>query len=175
MMQSTISARHRTSLVATTLLGAAVLSSQVTVASADTDAASRNKQIVTDAFNRWTAGGTTFFTDLIAPDVVWTIEGSGPNAGVHRGRDSLMERAVRPLASRMAEPLKPQSVRVWADGDHVIVNWEGAGRVRDGQIYSNRYAWIMRMQDGRAAEVTAFLDLPRFDDVLQRIPDSPAK
>ncbi|MHC2636511.1 ketosteroid isomerase-like protein [Bradyrhizobium liaoningense] len=32
----------------------------------------------------------------------------------------------------------------------------------------------MRMQDGKAAEVTAYLDLVPYDDVLRRIP-SPAR
>lgn len=52
----------------------------------------------------------------------------------------------------------------------MIVNWEGAGTAQDGQPYANSYAWILRMQDGQAVEVTAFLDLVPYDDVLRRIP-----
>lgn len=121
MMRLPISTYMRAGLVTVAML----VNSLLSPAMASEGTAVRNKEIVTDAFNRWAAGGTTFFTDLLAPDVVWTIEGSGPNAGVHRGRDQLIERAARPLAMRMSEPLKPLSVRVWADGEHVIVNWEG--------------------------------------------------
>lgn len=133
-----------------------------------------NRQIVDDAFRRWAAGGNGFFDAVLSSDVVWTIEGSGPHAGTIHGRDALIQRAVRPLAARMASPLRPLRWQVWADGDRVIVRWEGAGVARDGLPYRNRYAWILRMRDGRATEVSAFLDLPAYADLLQRIPEHPA-
>jgi len=165
-----ISHRFRAALVGWTVIAMTALWPQMTLASAGADIAARNKRVVTEAFDRWAAGGTTFFNDLLALDVVWTIEGSGPNAVAHRGRNALMERAVQPLAVRLSAPLKPVSKRIWADGDHVIVHWEGTAPVRDGQTYTNRYVWIMRMQDGKATEVHAFLDLAKFDDVLRRVP-----
>lgn len=164
-----ISGRFRLALVGWTVLAMTALWPHLASASGNRDITTRNKQVVTEAFERWAAGGTTFFTDLLAPEVVWTVEGSGPNAGTHRGRDALMDRAVRPLAARLSEPIKPVSTRIWADGDHVIVNWDGVARARDGLAYTNRYVWIMRMQDGKAIEVNAFLDLARFDDVLRRV------
>lgn len=164
-----ISHRFRAALVGWTVLAMTALWPHMAMASGSADTSERNRRVVTEAFDRWAAGGTTFFTDLLAPDVVWTVEGSGPNAGTHRGRDALMERAVRPLAARLSEPIKPVSTRIWADGDHVIVNWDGVARARDGVPYTNRYVWIMRMQDGKAIEVNAFLDLARFDDVLRRV------
>ncbi len=133
-------------------------------------ATERNKLSVAQAFDRWAAGGTSFFEDVLAPDALWVIEGSGPSAGTYRGRDAFLERAVRPFAGRLTEPVRPTMRRVWADGDHVIVHWEGDGVARDLKPYKNRYAWIFRMQDGKAVEVNAFLDLPAYDDVLRRVP-----
>ncbi|WP_407526196.1 nuclear transport factor 2 family protein [Methylobacterium oryzisoli] len=134
------------------------------------DRTERNKRIVAEAFDRWAAGGTTFFTDVLSPDVVWVIEGSGPSAGTFRGRDTLLD-LVRPFAARLSQPIRPTMRRVWGDGDHVIVHWQGEGVARDSLPYRNRYAWILRMQDGKAVEVNAFLDLAAFDDVLRRVPD----
>lgn len=130
----------------------------------------RNKQTIADAFDRWAAGGGQFFNEVLAPDAVWTIEGSGPSAGEFRGRDLFLQRAVRPFAGRMSVPVRPIAKRLWAEGNHVIVNWEGEGVARDGAPYRNSYAWIFRMKDGKAVEVTAFLDLAPYDDVLRRIP-----
>lgn len=151
-------------------LVAGVAVSPVAMASPEPEAEARNRQVVTEAFDRWQAGGTTFFTDLLSPDVIWTIEGSGPSAGRFEGRERFVERAVRPFVSRLSSPIRPVSTTIWADGDHVIVNWEGVGTAQDGQPYANSYAWILRMQDGQAVEVTAFLDLVPYDDVLRRIP-----
>lgn len=142
------------------------------LAQADANAAveARNKQAVSEAFDRWAAGGNTFFRDILTPDVVWTIKGSGPSAGTHRGVDAFVGNAVQPFAARLSEPVRPVSKQVWADGDHVIIQWDGTGVARDGQPYRNSYAWIFRMRDGKAYEVSAYLDLPAYDDVLQRIP-----
>lgn len=153
------------------MLAAAALATPATASTdTDTDTEAKNRQFITQAFERWAAGGTTFFTDVLAPEVVWTIEGSGPSAVVYRGRDQLLA-MVRPFAVRLAEPIRPVSKQIWADGDHVIVNWSGTGRAKDGQPYANDYVWIFRMQEGRAVEVTAFLDLAPFDDVIRRIPE----
>lgn len=172
MMKSSISRHVRAGTFALAMLAGAALVSPA-MASQDTSVEAQNRQFITQAFDRWSAGGTTFFTDVLAPDAVWTIEGSGPSAGVYRGRDQLLA-MVRPFAVRLAEPIRPVSKQVWADGDHVIVNWSGTGRAKDGQPYANDYVWIFRMQDGQAVEVIAFLDLAPFDDVIRRIPEPKA-
>lgn len=138
-------------------------------ADASSDVEARNKQAVIEAFDRWGAGGTTFFRDMVAPDVVWTIKGSGPSAGVYRGLDTFLSKAVQPFVSRLSTTVRPVSKQVWADGDYVIIQWEGTGEARDGQPYVNSYVWIFHMRDGKAYEVLAYLDLPAYDDVLQRI------
>lgn len=129
-----------------------------------------NKAIVAAAFERWAAGGSNFFNEVLSPNVVWSIQGSGPSAGTYRGLDDLITRAVRPLTTRLSTPIRPTAKQIWADGDHVIVNWQGEATARDGKPYRNDYAWIMRMEQGRAVQVTAFLDLQAYDDVLRRIP-----
>lgn len=147
-----------------------LLTEAAATAAQETAAESRNREIVVAAFDRWAAGGSDFFNEMLAPEVVWTIEGSGPSAGAYQGREDFMARAVRPFASRMSTPVRPVSKRIWADGDHVIINWAGEGTARDGRPYRNRYVWIFRMQGAKAVEVQAFLDLTAYEDVLRRIP-----
>ncbi|MHC9085563.1 nuclear transport factor 2 family protein [Luteimonas sp. RIT-PG2_3] len=140
----------------------------------DTDAQPLyNKQRVSEAFDRWAGGGSDVFGKLLSPDVVWTIAGSGTTAGVYRGLDDFNTRAVQPFVSRLRTPLRPIATQVWADGDHVIIHWTGEAVARDGQRYRNDYAWIFRMQGGQAVEVTAFLDLAPYEDVIRRIPGAP--
>lgn len=133
-------------------------------------AESRNREIVASAFDRWAAGGTGFFQEMLSPDVVWTIAGSGPVAGTYRGREAFLARAAAPLARRLASPIKPVVRNIWADGDHVIVHWDGSATARDGEPYRNSYLWVFRMQGGKVAEATAFLDLAAYDAVIRRIP-----
>ncbi|CAA9524190.1 MAG: Secreted protein [uncultured Sphingomonadaceae bacterium] len=130
----------------------------------------RNERIVGRAFARWAAGGTGFFEELLSPDIVWTIKGSGPSAGVFRGRREFLDRAVRPFAARLSRPIRPTVRGIWSEDDRIVVHWDGEGTARDGRPYRNSYVWIFRMRDGRAVEATAFLDLAPYDDVLRRIP-----
>jgi ketosteroid isomerase-like protein len=163
----------KTGVVASLLLAAALAatpSAARSALSAQQSVSETNRQIVDRAFDRWTAGGSDFFTEVLSPDVIWTIEGSGPSAGVHRGLKDFTTRAVEPFVSRLAEPVRPVAHTVWADGDHVIVRWEGRAVARDGQPYQNDYVWIFRLVDGKAVEVTAFLDLAPYDDILRRVP-----
>jgi len=132
----------------------------------------QNKRTVEAAFARWAAGGTGFFQEMLSPDVVWTIEGSGPSAGIFRGREALL-RAIAPFTRRLAVPVRPVAYRVWADGDHVIIHWTGEATALDGRAYRNSYAWILRMDGGRAVEVNAFLDLAPYDAVIARVPMPP--
>ncbi len=148
----------------------ALLACFLPTASANVERSADNKTFVAAAFDRWAAGGSDFFNEVVAPDVVWTIEGSGRNSGNYRGRDDLMARAVRPLTVRLKTPIRPVSKQLWADGDHVIIHWKGEAVARDAKPYVNSYVWIFRMKEGRATEVTAFLDMPAYDDVLRRIP-----
>lgn len=129
-----------------------------------------NKEAVNKAFAAWAAGGQTFFDDMLAPDVVWTIKGSSPSAGVHRGKQALIDGAVKPLSTRLQRQIRPTIRNLWADGDHVIIEWDGEAVAKDGKTYRNSYVWIFRMQGGRATEVTAYLDLAAYDDVLRRVP-----
>ncbi|MDP2716423.1 nuclear transport factor 2 family protein [Rheinheimera sp.] len=134
----------------------------------------QNRQLVSQAFTDWADGGSSFFTDMLAPDVVWTIKGSGPAAGSYHGRDDFINRAVKPFTERMAGPLKPTVRDIWAQGNDVIIHWDGTGTAKDGLPYHNSYVWIFRMKGLQATEVIAFLDLSRYDELLNRVkPEAP--
>ncbi len=153
--------------IAATAIGC-IAATHVSAGSTTLDVEAQNKKVVTEAFDSWASGGTTFFQDVLHEDVVWTVRGSGPSAGEYRGMEDLLERAARPLAERLEVPLRPTSSEVWADGEHVIIFWEGEGRLQGGEPYRNTYAWIFEMRDGKAGAVDAFLDLDVFDRALGR-------
>ena len=166
------SARIARSVAAITL---GLVISTVSPAQAEESVTERNRHFIAEAFSKWARGGTTFFKDVLAPEVVWTIKGSGPTSGVYRGRDEFLKKAVAPFAERLASPLRPVVKDIWAERNDVIVHWDGTAVTADGKSYSNSYVWIFRMKDLRATEVTAFLDLVPYDDVLNRIKRAPAQ
>ncbi|RBK70319.1 nuclear transport factor 2 family protein, partial [Xanthomonas oryzae] len=101
---------RRSAIAAAALLVAAAFAGNVGATSKDTASADTcaeqplpacNKRIVEAVFAQWQAGGSGIFETLLSPDVVWTIAGSGPSAGTLRGRDALVDAAVRPLTKRL--------------------------------------------------------------------------
>jgi ketosteroid isomerase-like protein len=129
-------------------------------------AAADNKAIVIAAFDRWRAGGNVF-TGLLAPDVVWTIHGSGPVAGTYRSLQDFIDRASAPLVSRLAGPIVPEVHDVLADGDTVVIRFEGAATTTSGAPYRNQFVWIFRLREGLVVEAEAFLDLMAYQQVVE--------
>ncbi len=137
-----------------------------------TDTAETNKAVVRRAFEEW-ANGSTHFFDILDDEAKWTIAGSGPSAQTFHDRNAFLASGYGPIAERFATPMKPEVLGIYADGDEVIIRWDGASEMRGGQTYRNSYAWFFRMRNGKVIEATAFLDLPTYDAALDGKPLPP--
>ena len=79
---------------------------------------------------------------------------------------------LAPFAARFSagEPFCPVAIRsVYADGDTVIVVWDGRGVANDGTPYENSYVWVLQMRDGLVVDGTAFYDSIAFDELWTRV------
>ncbi|MDH7795038.1 MULTISPECIES: nuclear transport factor 2 family protein [unclassified Beijerinckia] len=131
----------------------------------DADATARNAAIVRQAFDSWVKGGNVF-AKLLAPDVTWTIHGSGPVARTYIGLKDFVERASAPLITRLATPLVPEVHDIWAVGDTVIIRFDASATTTSGAPYANQFVWIFRMTNGVVSEAQAFLDLVAYQKVV---------
>lgn len=153
-------------LLIVSALVATIGPAQANTAVPDTDIEARNQAIVREAFDKWRAGGN-IFAGLLAPDVVWTIHGSGPVAGTYRSVEDFIERASAPLISRLATPLMPEVHDIFADGNTVIIRFDGSATTTSGAPYRNQFVWIFRMEEGSVVEAEAFLDLAAYQNVVE--------
>jgi ketosteroid isomerase-like protein len=71
---------------------------------------------------------------------------------------AFLEQAVAPIGARLATPIAPEVRQVLAQGDAVVVLWDGMAARRDGGVYRNSYAWHLVFDGGRIVRATAFLD-----------------
>ena len=156
-------ARRMTRSASALLLASALLS--VPAHAQASDMAARNEAIVRQAFDKWAEGGNVF-AELLAPDVRWTIPGSGPVAGTYIGLKDFVERASAPLVSRLATPIVPTVRHIWAIGDTVIIRFDGSATTTSGAPYANQFVWIFRMSNGVVTEAEAFLDLAAYQEVV---------
>jgi uncharacterized protein len=135
----------------------------------DTEA---NREIIRAAFEAWREG-TAPIADVFAPEMVWRIEGHSLASREYRDKQQFVDEVLAPFGARFsaAQPFRPSTIRsVHADGDTVIVVWDGRGVANDGVPYENSYAWIMRMRDGKVVDGTAFYDSISFNDLWTRVP-----
>ncbi len=130
-----------------------------------------NRESIRRAFQAWQDGGGAI-ADIFDPDLVWRIEGHSLASREYTSSQEFIDEVLAPFGARFAagERFCPSHVRsIHADGDTVIVVWDGRGVANDGQPYENSYAWVMRLRDGKVVEGTAFYDSISFNDLWTRI------
>lgn len=149
-------------VAASQLFGAAPVLAASEVAATETS----NTAVVRSAFEAWAAQTGSVF-DILAPDVAWTIPGSGPVAGTYIGRQSFLQDASLPLVNRLATPIVPEVHHIWAADDRVIIRFDGTATTTSGAPYENQFVWIFRMEDGVVVEAEAFLDLIAYQNVVE--------
>lgn len=132
-----------------------------------------SKRLVEDAFAAWADGSGGVF-GLLSDDARWTITGTSSLAGTYTGRQQFLDRAVAPISARLSQPIRPTVRSVVAEGDSVVVLWDGHAVALDGQPYDNAYSWHLRVEGGSIVEVTAFFDSPTLTELLERVPAPPA-
>jgi uncharacterized protein len=130
-----------------------------------------NREIIRQAFDAWRQG-TGAVTAVFAPDMIWRIEGHSAASKEYGSKQQFIDEVLTPFGARFttSEPFRPVAIRsVYADGDTVIVVWDGRGIATDGQPYENSYVWIMRLNDGQVIDGTAFYDSISFNDLWARL------
>lgn len=125
-----------------------------------------NTALIEQAFENWKQGTGSVF-DLLAEESEWTVAGVSPVSGTYRSRDAFMKEAAVPINAKFATPLVPDVKHILAQGEHVVVLWDGTATAKDGRQYENSYAWHMRMQNGQITRVTAFLDTWRLVELME--------
>jgi uncharacterized protein len=141
----------------------------VDTTTADTET---HRETVRRAFRAW-QDGTVPITDLFAADMVWRIEGRSAASRGYGSRQEFVDEVLAPFGARFSagERFRPVEIRsIHADGDTVVVLWDGHGVANDGLPYDNSYAWFLRMRDGLVVDGTAFFDSTAFDDLWNRVP-----
>lgn len=138
-----------------------------TVAQADVE--EKNRRAVQAGFDNWRRAAAGGIFDLLASDTKWTIVGRSAVAGTYYSRRDFMDQVTLPFNSRLSTPLVPTVRAIYADGDMVIVLWDGAAIARDGKQYENSYSWFLKLRDGKIISATDFHDSIAFDDLWKRI------
>jgi uncharacterized protein len=128
-----------------------------TPTSSETTAA-LNKQVVLQAYAALKAGNVAGYFDRMASDVTVTYFGNHRFSRTFRGKGDIMENFVPPLLDRLAGPIKITVTNAIAEGDQVFVEAQGESRTKDGLDYNNLYGIVLKLKDGKIAEIREYMD-----------------
>ncbi|MGY1642262.1 nuclear transport factor 2 family protein [Geodermatophilus sp. SYSU D00703] len=126
-----------------------------------------NREVVAEAFAAWSRGDG-HVSRLFTEGMTWEIVGRSKAAGTYGSAREFTDEVLRPFAARFRPdaPFRPVRVRrIHADGDTVVVVWDGEGTTTAGTPYRNTYAWFLTLRDGAVVDGTAFYDSIAFDEL----------
>jgi uncharacterized protein len=126
-----------------------------------------NRAIITHAMEAMSRGDRQPFGDAMADDFTWHMTGSTPWSGTFAGKADVRERVIGPLFQQFATQYTNTPIRIHADGDFVIVECRGNVTTKTGKPYCNTYCFVIRMRDGKMAELTEYFDTELVSSALE--------
>jgi ketosteroid isomerase-like protein len=131
-----------------------------------------NRDIISQAFDDWSTG-TGHVSSIFADDMTWEIVGHSVASRKYASAAEFIAEVLQPFGARFSTttPFRPVVIRqVIAEGDRVVVLWDGEGETIAGTTYRNTYAWFMTLNaDGKIADGTAFYDSISFNELWNSV------
>jgi ketosteroid isomerase-like protein len=125
-----------------------------------------NKQLIQSIFAELAQGNSRPLVDAMADDFRWTVTGSTKWSRTYDGKQAVLKELLTPLRSMIADRIRTVPQRVFADGDHVIVEARGNNTTKTGKPYNNAYCFVIRLAEGRLREITEYMDTQLVTAVL---------
>lgn len=141
--------------------------STVSTTTATTDA---NRQRIQNIMAELDKGNGKPFVDAMADDFSWTIPGDTPWSRTYSGKQVVLNELLRPLYAQFATPYLSTTRRVMADGDRVVIEFDGRVTTKAGKAYNNRYCYVCRMEGGRIKDLMEYLDTALVNSALEAPP-----
>lgn len=103
---------------------------------------------------------------LLSDDVVWTNTGSTRFSGTFSGKQALLEQLLGPLFGQLKAGIRSEIEGLTAEGDIVVAQTSGVAETLDGTPYNNTYCQVIRIADGKIAEVKEYFDTALVNSVF---------
>jgi uncharacterized protein len=130
----------------------------------------QNKQVVTELFARLTASDVEGALTMMTDDVTWRVPGKpeqSPVAGMYN--KERLGRLFRRMLAQLTNGLAMTITGLVAEGEHVAVEVESSGDLRNDRRYRQQYHFHITVRDGKVASVREYLDTHHAFDVWIRV------
>jgi ketosteroid isomerase-like protein len=124
----------------------------------------QNKQVVVRFLEAMGKSDATTAATCLAPDATTVAKGFGKFAGV-RHYDRIVG-TIAAFKQLVPTGLSPIIKSVTAEGDRVVVEFEGNATLSNGASYCNQYCMVFEVRDGRIKRVNEYFCTVLADTVL---------
>ncbi len=114
----------------------------------------RHKQVVLDFIQAMGRGDAAAAAPCITEDAFTLAKGFGKFAGV-RTHDTILA-TIDAFSQLMPGGMEPVIRSVTAEGDRVVVEFEGNGTLYNGESYGNEYCMVFTLREGRICQVNEY-------------------
>jgi uncharacterized protein len=133
--------------------------------------ATENRKLMESIFAQIAAGDRAAFVEALADDVTMRVTGQYSWSRTFKGKAALLRELYGYLNTLLAEGRRAIPLRIFADGDHVVVEARGDMKTKAGIRYDNEYCLIYRLRDGRIVEIREYCDSVLTEAVLGKFPE----
>ena len=134
-----------------------------------------NKKLVLDTWLAFWRGDVEAGLANMTDDVTWYLPTSLKVGGLIDGKDALRKfrNSVEPHGSmKIFLELHLRIVGVYGDGNTVVLEDRGKGRLRNGQAYENETVKVVEIENGKIKHVREYADTVKAMAVNALIPES---
>jgi ketosteroid isomerase-like protein len=124
----------------------------------------QNKQVVLTFIEAMGASDGAAAAPCLDPEAFTLAKGFGKFAGIRR-YDTIVG-TIDAFKKLLPTGLRPTIQSVTAEGDRVVVEFEGNGLTCDGKPYCNQYCMVFTMRGGRIKQVNEYFCTILADEVL---------
>lgn len=115
---------------------------------------SANKQVALDFLKAMSAGDADGMARCLTPDAETFTKGFGQVSG-WRNRETMLATAAA-FKEIVPTGFRPKIEKVIAEGDAVVLEFEGDAVLSNGTPYCNQYVFIFSFKDGRIRQLNEY-------------------
>lgn len=113
-----------------------------------------------------------FWQTAIADDIKFNMIGSTPLSGERTGKQAVFAYGAE-LAALIDGSIDLTIDNIRAAGEWVFIQSHGEARTKTGAPYSNIYAQVYRVRDGKVIEIHEYMDTQKVMDAFYSEPAAP--
>lgn len=123
-----------------------------------------NKQLALEFLDAMSAGDPERFAACLTDDATTKTRGFGQVCG-ERDRATMVA-TVAAFREMVPTGFRPEILSLFAEGDKVLLEFEGNGVLRTGTPYPNHYAFVFTFRDGKICQLNEYFCTLQADNVI---------